>query len=338
MHRLLAYALVGVLWLPAAASAQIVEATGSRALGMGGAFVGVASDSSATWWNPAGLAAGPFLDIGLTRAVTDSSKVVPARRDRVSSFAIAAPMFGLSYYRLRVTEIRESAPIGDIPDGREDEQALLPVRALAVSQFGATVVQTLVPGVHARATVKYLRGTARAVDAETGPGASDLLEIGEDLEGGESEGSWDLDIGAMAVAGPFKFGAVARNIREPRFGADSVYGAIARLPRQLRAGASFDGELADTVPLTVALDVDLRRYATVSGDRRVVALGAEHQLFGKRLAVRGGGRFNTVGAEDRAGTFGFSLAVRSGVFLDAHMVRGGAAEDRGWGIAARLSI
>jgi hypothetical protein len=338
MHRLLAFALVGVFLLPAAAPAQIVEATGSRALGMGGAFVGVASDSSATWWNPAGLAAGPFLDIGLTRAVTDSSKAVPVRRDRVSSFAIAAPMFGLSYYRLRVTEIRESAPIGDIPDGREDEQGLLPVRSLAVSQFGATVVQTLVPGVHAGATVKYLRGTARAADAESGPGVSGLLEIGEDLEGGESEGSWDLDIGAMAVAGPFKFGAVARNIREPRFGADSVYGAIARLPRQLRAGASFDGALADTVPLTVALDVDLRRYATVSGDRRVVALGAEHQLFGKRLAVRGGGRFNTVGAEDRAGTFGLSLAIRSGVFLDAHIVRGGAAEDRGWGIAARVSI
>ena len=30
--------------------------TGARALGMGGAFVGVADDASATYWNPAGLA------------------------------------------------------------------------------------------------------------------------------------------------------------------------------------------------------------------------------------------------------------------------------------------
>ena len=35
------------------ASAQIVESVGHRALGMGGAFVAVADDSTATWWNPA---------------------------------------------------------------------------------------------------------------------------------------------------------------------------------------------------------------------------------------------------------------------------------------------
>ena len=56
---------VALLCLPltavaAPAGAQIVESVGSRALGMGGAFVAVASDSTATWWNPAGLAAGPF--------------------------------------------------------------------------------------------------------------------------------------------------------------------------------------------------------------------------------------------------------------------------------------
>jgi hypothetical protein len=52
------------------ARAQIVESVGSRALGMGGAFVAVASDSSATWWNPAGLAAGQFVDLAIGRAVT----------------------------------------------------------------------------------------------------------------------------------------------------------------------------------------------------------------------------------------------------------------------------
>ncbi len=39
----------------------------TRAPGMGGAFVAVASDSSATWWNPAGLAAGPFVDLSVSR-------------------------------------------------------------------------------------------------------------------------------------------------------------------------------------------------------------------------------------------------------------------------------
>src|SRR6185503_6043469 len=46
-----------------AAGAQAIETVGERAMGMGGAFVAMADDSSATWWNPGGLAAGPFVDI-----------------------------------------------------------------------------------------------------------------------------------------------------------------------------------------------------------------------------------------------------------------------------------
>ena len=34
---------------------QSFDVVGTRALGMGGAFVAVADDASATWWNPAGL-------------------------------------------------------------------------------------------------------------------------------------------------------------------------------------------------------------------------------------------------------------------------------------------
>ena len=35
--------------------AQVFETFGVRALGMGGAFVAVADDATATYWNPAGL-------------------------------------------------------------------------------------------------------------------------------------------------------------------------------------------------------------------------------------------------------------------------------------------
>src|SRR5882672_3637222 len=87
-------------------SAQIVESVGNRALGMGGAFVAVASDSTATWWNPAGLATGPFADVSLGRGVTDIKESLPARRDRVSWFAATAPAIGFSYYRLRITDIQ----------------------------------------------------------------------------------------------------------------------------------------------------------------------------------------------------------------------------------------
>ena len=62
------------------ASGQVTELVGSSASGMGGAFVAVASDSSAVWWNPAGLAAGPFLDMALAEAnleVIDDGYVMP---------------------------------------------------------------------------------------------------------------------------------------------------------------------------------------------------------------------------------------------------------------------
>jgi hypothetical protein len=75
-------------------SAQIVESVGNRALGMGGAFVAVANDSTATWWNPAGLATGPYADASTGRSVTDldQDETSAARRDRVSWFAATAPV------------------------------------------------------------------------------------------------------------------------------------------------------------------------------------------------------------------------------------------------------
>ena len=50
------------------ARAQIYETVGTRAQGMGGAFVAVADDATATWWNPAGLATGPYFSGILERS------------------------------------------------------------------------------------------------------------------------------------------------------------------------------------------------------------------------------------------------------------------------------
>src|SRR5205085_9757114 len=47
---------------PQAASAQIYESVGIRAQGMSGAFVAVSDDATTTWWNPAGLASGGYLN------------------------------------------------------------------------------------------------------------------------------------------------------------------------------------------------------------------------------------------------------------------------------------
>jgi len=77
---------------------------------MGGAFVGVANDSSATWWNPAGLAAGPFFDLSLGWASSDIGEEPPARRERSAWAAAVTPPVGFSYYRLKTADIGAFRP------------------------------------------------------------------------------------------------------------------------------------------------------------------------------------------------------------------------------------
>ena len=57
--------LLGILLLaaPALVNAQGMETVGIRALGMGGAFVAVADDATATYWNPAGLVTGDVVSL-----------------------------------------------------------------------------------------------------------------------------------------------------------------------------------------------------------------------------------------------------------------------------------
>ena len=314
-------------------SAQIVESVGNRALGMGGAFVAVAADSTATWWNPAGLATGPFSDMTVGRAVTDLKGSLPARRDRVSWFAATAPAVGFSYYRLRITDIRGFGPTGQPSVNREDTRAGVSVRSFSASELGLTVVQSILPGIHAGATLKYVRGTVRngADDASRPP--SELLDSGEALKGGDAESRFDLDAGLIGAFGPVRIGAVMRNVREPEFA-----GGAFTLPRQTRVGAAVDVEKAGGTPLILAVDADVRTYATGTGDRRVIAAGAEQWLFKKRFGIRGGARFNRVGAQERAATAGASLGLRNGLFIEGHAVRGGSAAERGWGLGARVSF
>ena len=316
----------------AAASAQSFESVGERALGMGGAFVAVADDSTATWWNPAGLATGPFLDLSIARS-DGSAAAFPASSTGVWSIALATPPLGVSYYRLRITDIQEGAATGQDEADREDTSARVASRSLLVRQFGATVLHTITTGVNVGATVKYVHGTAHVGGFDpTGPiDIPELLDAGEDLEDGVGDGTADVDLGALAVFGAVRLGATVRNLTSPRFG-------VMEIPRQARAGAAFDGAAAGWLPLMLSLDVDLNRYQAAAGDRRVIAVGAEHWVRERRVAIRGGARFNTVGAEDRTVTAGASVAARAGVFIDGHAAYGNEVSERGWGIAARVSF
>src|SRR5688572_25832576 len=146
----------------APASAQIVESVGNRALGLGGACVAVADDSTATWWNPAGHAAGPFFDLALGWSGTDIDEGLPARRERATSIAVAIPPLGLSFYRFGSTNVGQFRTIAPDAGGREDRRAAVPEWSLSAIQVGATLVHTLVTGVHVGTTLKYVRANGLA--------------------------------------------------------------------------------------------------------------------------------------------------------------------------------
>ena len=322
-----------VLALSGEASGQTTDAIGVRAQGMAGAFTAVADDATAAWWNPAGLATGPFSDMTVGRAVTDLKGSLPARRDRVSWFAATAPAVGFSYYRLRITDIRGFGTTGQPSVDREDTRAGASVRSISVNELGLTVVQSVLPGVHAGVTLKYVRGTPRAVVDDGARAADELLDSGEALEGGHADRRFDLDAGVIGAAGPVRVGVVMRNIREPEFGDGAFV-----LPRQTRVGAAIDAAKAGGPPLILALDADVRTYATGSGDRRVVAVGAEQLLAGKRIGIRAGARFNRVGARERATTGGVSVAARNGLYVEGFIVKECCERPSSWRLGARVTF
>jgi hypothetical protein len=305
------------------APAQTIETVGERAMGMGGAFVAVADDSSATWWNPAALAAGPFLDVAAGWSRTEFREDgEPRGRTTPVAVSLSTPPVGVSYYRFRITDIQPVGPTVTPPAGREDGRVGVG-RSLRLHDVGVTLLSSIFPGVHVGTTLKFLHGSVEQTSGDLGS---------------TSESQFDADLGVLAVAGPWRIGGVVRNLRAAEFGGTNGDGI--RLPRQGRIGVAFDGAArrGSNAAWTASADVDVASYATVTGDRRVIAAGAERWLFGKRIGVRGGGRFNQVGHKERSATGGVSAAIRSGMFIEAHAVAGGSDDERGWGVGGRVSF
>lgn len=328
-----AFALAALsAWAPAAA--QSFEGPGIRAQGMGGAFVAVADDASAVWWNPAGLAHGPFFNMVLEHQAAsrvpdeDPARLAHAALDRaVSGLAFGTPPLGLSYYRTRFTFL----PAADPPNGRDTNGAgKLRAASLVMHQTGVTLLHSVAAGLVVGSTVKFVRGIAASLpaDAAGAESTSALLDQAAGLIGRASN-RLDADLGVHLASGPVRAGVTVRNLAEPTF--RSAEGEELRLRRQARLGVAWLG--ASTV---VAADLDVTRGAEqYDGEGRRLALGFEQKVR-ERLAVRGGYRVNLSETEMAVGTVGASVAVRSGVWLDGFWGRGGLEEHR-WGLAARVA-
>lgn len=304
------------------AVAQPFETIGQRANGMGGAFVALADDSSAVWWNPAALAAGPFFDASLSWMGGGASS---SPRVGGVGFAASLPMLGLGWARLYTPSRDRSAATATPTEGREDYRRGVSLETLRVSQFGVTFVHTLATGVHVGATLKYMQGTVvQAVQEQTS--VTHLSSLAHD-----DGGAMDADLGVLARRGRVSVGLSVKNLLQPEF-------AARRLDRRVRLGAALQHEAKGPLPFTLTMDVDVIPATADDDARRVLAIGAERWTAGRRVAVRAGTRVDTKGEAHGAVTAGASVRVGAGTLVDAHVTAGGPADARGWGLGARVSF
>ena len=318
---------------PCAAAAQTFETLGTRAAGFGGAFVAVADDASAVYWNPAGLASGAFFSLVIDRATAQAKPDDPWAGGSRSGvvIALAAPALGLSYYRLRRTTTRApDATTAELTDVRNNGQpAGIRVDTLITHHAGVTLVQSLSDAIAVGTTLKIVRGIA-ASGVFAGATRDELLDH-EDLIGRGSN-TVDADVGLMASLGIVRAGLTLRNLREPEFQSAGA-GAALKLNRQVRAGIAF-------LPLQkwlMAIDFDLTREPDPRGDTRNLAAGVEGRVH-RRATARGGFRVNTLAEAGRRTvlSLGGSFAVFASTFVDAQVTGGSRDGDRGWGVSGRV--
>jgi hypothetical protein len=289
---------------PLPARSQSYEGIGIRAQGMAGAFVAVADDATASWWNPAGLAT----------SVSFADLIVLADQAGARGVALGFPSLGLSYYRLNISQIQPSGSTALAASNRQDLGAtgtgLPSPGSFELDQFGATMGQSIGGHLVVASTLKLVHA--------------------------HSDTRADLDLGAMASLGAVRLGLTVRDIRSPTFGSgDGMF----ELARRARAGVAVIAPPHGRLDrLTVAFDADLTTAPVDGRDARHIAGGVEAWVLGRRLGVRGGIGVNTMGDGGSFQAFGLSVAPVPRVYVDGAVTRGSDAVHDQWGLDLRLTF
>jgi hypothetical protein len=286
------------LVLAAPAQAQTTDVIGTRAQGMGGAFTAVADDATAWWWNPAGLAAGPFLNGLIEFGRPDTSTPGSVR-----GVSVAYPALGFTYYRLPLRQIRLSASTESSAIIRQDDEA-------AMTVYGATVGQSFGNHLVVGTTLKVLRADDTNVA---------------------------FDIGVMTSFGVVRAGVTMRDLTEPSFGSGATAFTLDRSARLGVALTSGKRAAIGSATLSFDADLTTTHDPLLGDDRRV-AVGAEAWSQGNRVGLRGGVSSNRAADQGVAVSGGLSFAIRSGSFVDAYVVGGGDTVRHGWGFALRVTF
>ena len=293
------------LSFPHSVHAQSFGGVGTRAEGMGGAFVAVADDASAVYWNPAGVATGAIFDFQ-----------VSAGRGSTVFIGAALPVLAATYYRTR--QATGLTTVSGSPDRQNGGSGEVRVRTLTTTNIGATVVQTVVPGLVIGTTARMVRGGIEGFDTRT---------------------TVDFDAGAIVSAWDVRFGLTARNLRAPEFESG---GAMVRMHRQVRVGAALAPRALPTGvhgPFSLAIDADLTTTPdVVSGDWRSVAAGGEYWLAKGLVGARGGVRWSTLGDSRRAFSGGLTVRLPRSVHVEGQVTKTNESDDIDWTIGARVTF
>jgi hypothetical protein len=315
------------LLLAAPAHGQTLEDVGTRAQGMGGAFVAVADDATATWWNPAGIATGAYFSMiverGQTTQPANPTQDGPAWRTSGSNYAVVFPALGFSYYRLRISEIRPPSSTGSTVG--------VGLRSIVARQFGVTIGQTIVKNVVIGATLNLVRG---GVSESTSTGSHPLDDADNLAVSTQTRG--DIDLGAMVTSQDIRLGFILKHANEPSF---SSGGSQFVLERQARAGiALLGGPHGPLNAVTLAFDADLTKTHTATGRAQYIAGGLETWLGKRRLGLRGGVSHNLAEPVGTAASAGASLSVRSGLYFDGALTFGNDKARDGWDVSLRVTF
>lgn len=307
---------------------------GTRAAGMGGAFVGVADDATAVFWNPAGLATGALASVVFDYGIEDTfSDVEPLRsglRQTAGIIALSLPPLGLSYYRLG--EYAATPQGGAVTNSVSREEVRRTVQAVVTTTVGATVLQSLTDYLVVGATLKLVRGGAASGSAGQTDSRGALKKAGQIPRREETTG--DVDVGVMLASGHVRAGVTARNLTTPSFELDDS-GRRVQIDRHVRVGAGWGSGWPGTSRVIVGVDADATRRRAVDGDRRDVAVGAEAWWARQRLGIRGGVRSSTLGERRSSASSGLSVGIANGIFVEAQAAIG-AADQRSWSVGARI--
>jgi len=287
--------------IPSRAWAQTFGGVGERAQGMGGAFVAIADDATAVYWNPAGI--GSVFKFDTQLGITSPPQTADNTDGAKTMFVGAAlPVLGFAYYRTRSA--------GEPSGSRQLEGS----RGVDVSTFGTghtavTLVQSIVSQIVVGSTLRVSNGAG-----QTG---------------------FDLDVGAKAVVGDVRLGFVSRNLTQALDTSRQARIGVGFAPRSLPAGVfgplSIDVDVDLTRTPTVLGD---RRLAAIGSEQWWLRgtlgtrVGVNWNTYGDEEDPAVSGGLTVKIPSDALG----------GVFIEGHLIRGRRDLDSDWGAGLRISF